>query len=94
MKINQELLEKLCQLTALNLSLQEKQALKLHLEEALSHFQKISSVDTQGIPALSNPLEQKMKLREDKAQDFSEKKQMLEGAPERQGNLIKVPSTV
>ena len=94
MKLDKKLLKKLCRLVALRLNFKEKEALETHLQNVLSHFEQINSINTEGVNPLFSPLDQVMKLREDGAQDFSEKKNLLDGVPEKQGHLVKVPPTV
>ena len=94
MEINDKLLEKLSQLSALYLSNQEKTEIKGYLKETLSHFKKIKEIDTKGIEPLVSPFKPPLIIREDKVFDFSNKEKILEQAPERQGSLVKVPPTV
>ena len=95
MEINQELLEKLSRLSALKIeSSAESQELKDYLKKTLSYFEKIKQIDTKNIPALSSPLSDPLRLRKDQVEDFPNKEKMLEQAPQKQGNLIKVPATL
>ena len=94
MKINEELLEKLSRLSALKIeSSKEKQELKEYLTKTLSHFEQIKYINTQKIIPLNNPLSTSLRFRSDQAEDFPKKENLLEQAPQKQGNLIKVPET-
>lgn len=94
MKLDRNTLDRLCGLVALHLDSKEKELLKTHLQEVLSHFERIGSVDTKGVEPLLNPLNQIMNLREDEIQEFAGRQDMLDAAPDKKGNLVKVPSTV
>ena len=94
MELDQKLLNRLAELSALQLTDEEKQNLKLHLTEILSHFEKINSVDTKEALSLSNPLNEVMRLREDKKEVFSKKEKILDEVKDKQGRLVRVPPTV
>jgi len=94
MEINDKLLKKLFDLSALYLDDKEKTEIQNYLRETLSHFEKIKEIDTKNIKPLVSPLRLPLRLREDEVQDFLNKESLLDQAPKRQGNLIKTPSTV
>ena len=95
MEINREVLEKLAQLAALKInSSQEAQELKDYLTKTLSYFEQIRSLDTKNIPPLISPFRSSLRLREDQIMDFPHKEKLLKSAPQKQGNLVKVPATV
>ena len=91
MKINEELLDRLCRRAGLILSQEERRIIHGDLKKALSHFETISRIDTKGIPPLVSPFAPPLKMREDQPADFPEKERLLEQAPERQGRLVKAP---
>ena len=94
MEINEELLKKLSQLSALSLSSEEKESMKAYLKETLSHFEKIKEVETKGIEPLISPFEPPLRMREDKVRDFPDKKSLLDQAPQKQALLVKAPPVV
>lgn len=94
MKINDKLLDKMSQLSALYLKEEEKAEIKVYLKKNLSYFEKIREIDTQGIPPLVSPLSPPLVLREDKEVPFSRRKDILDSAPKKEGNLVKAPPTV
>ena len=91
-EIQQEL-QKLFELAGLQMPEKKEEAVAVasYLNEVLSHFQKIADIDTKGVASLTNPLEQSLRFREDEALDFSEKEAAFRQAPEKEGQLIKVP---
>ena len=94
MKIDKELLNKLCDLALLKITPEEEDTLQTHLTEILSHFQKISAVDTEGVTPLVNPLEKTLQMREDILQDFQDKEACLNQTSQRQGRLFKTVPVV
>ena len=94
MKIDKQLLNKLCDLALLKITLEEEKILQAHLTEILSHFQKISAVNTKGVAPLVNPLENNLQMREDELQNFQDKEGCLNQAPRRQGRLVKTVPVV
>lgn len=94
MEINDKLLEKLSQLSALYLKDQEKSEMKNYLKKTLSYFEKIKDIDTKGIDPLVSPFAPPLTVRKDQNKEFPEKDKILQQAPQKQGRLVKVPPTV
>ena len=94
MEINDKLLKKLSQLSALHLSDSEKIEIKEYLKKTLSHFKKIEKIDTKDIPPLVSPLQPPLAVRADQPAAFPDKNRLLQSAPKKQGSLVKVPPTV
>lgn len=92
MEINDKLLEKLFQLSALQFQDEEKPAIKKYLKETLSHFKKIEKIDTKNIKPLISPFNPSLSLREDHVLEFKEREKILNQAPQREGSLFKTPS--
>lgn len=94
MEINDKLLEKLSQLSALCFSDKEKKEIQNYLRETLSHFEKIKKIDTQDTKPLISPLKPPLMTRADKSLEYSDREKMLNQVPQRQGSLVKVPPIV
>ena len=94
MKLTDETLEKLGKLSALKIPESEKEELKLFLTKVLSHFETIQKIDTKNTPALLSPLSPPLQKREDQPLDFPEKDKLLDQAPQKQGALVKTPSSL
>ena len=94
MEINDKLLEKLFQLSALSLKDQQKAETKAYLKKTLSYFEKIKTIDTTNVPPLVSPLKPPLLLRKDIAQPFSHQEELLDSAPDKQGSLVKVPPAI
>ena len=91
MEINDRLLEKLAQLSALKIDPQEKSELKLYLTKTLSYFEKIRSVDTTNVQPLFSPLNPSLVLRKDKPENLANSQKLLDQAPKKQGALVRAP---
>ena len=94
MEINDKLLEKLFQLSALQIQDKEKTAIKKYLKETLSYFKKIEKIDTKNIKPLISPFKPPLTMREDQVLDFGEREKILNQAPQREGSLLKTPSVL
>ena len=102
MKISEQEIKNVAKLARLELSAAEVDDMGRVLSSVLAHFAEIESVPTEGVRPLVTPvatsanmaLEKKSFFREDRveANQFSEK--ILQNAPEKSGNLFKVPPVV
>jgi aspartyl-tRNA(Asn)/glutamyl-tRNA(Gln) amidotransferase subunit C len=82
---------KVAQLAKLKLSEDELGKIADKLTLVLSHFEKISELNTEGIEPLVTPIEVTQVLRMDQVEQDLTPEQILANAPARQGNLFKVP---
>lgn len=64
------------------------------LSKALGYFQQISAVATEGVEPLVTPSEIQAFWREDEARQELTAEELTANAPERLGNLFKVPPVV
>ncbi len=64
------------------------------LTQVLNNFNEIAQLNTEGIVPLLTPSEISLTLREDVAVKSDGAEKMLASAPERSGNLYKVPPVV
>ena len=93
MKITDETLKKLGELSALKIKETEKEGLKLFLTKVLSYFETIQSIDTKETPTLLSPFSPPLREREDQVVDFPQKDKLLDQATQKQGALVKTPSS-
>lgn len=91
--LSKETVEKVAQLARLSLSNEELSSIQNQLSAVLENFEQIAQVDTTSVSPLVTPTDVKQKLRVDVAQTYSSEK-ILESAPEKSGNLFKVPPVV
>lgn len=68
------------------------------LTKVLNHFDQIAKIDTTNIQPMTSPLEAEYfddsSFRADAVQSLFTAEEMLENAPEKMGNLFKVPPVV
>ena len=81
--------EKIAKLAALDLSDAEKTLYAKQFSGILEWAELIQETDTDNIECFSHSIKNK-RLREDKENKFDNAKGLLENAPEKEGNFIKV----
>lgn len=65
--------------------------LVVELGEVLEHAQEVSALDTEGVPPSSHPLPFANVLRDDEVRPGLERSRFLAGAPDVEGDMVKVP---
>lgn len=92
--IDKKSIEHVAKLARLQISETEAAEYAEQLSKALKYFDQIAAVNTEGIEPLVTPTEIEVYWREDKAfQEFTPE-EMTRNAPEKAGNLFKVPPVV
>lgn len=86
--------KKVAQLARLQISDAEEKTYKLQMEEILKYFGELSRVETKGVEPLVTPSEIEQVFREDQKEVVQTVEEALRNAPERLGNLFKVPPVV
>lgn len=94
MAIDEATIEKISSLARLKLSDEESRTFGHQLTKVLEAFEKISIINTEGVEPLVTPTEMVHELRSDEASQYERVKEALDAAPERAGNLYKVPPVV
>ena len=92
--IGENELKKVARLARLELTEEEMKVYPQQLSAILGYFEQISKVDTKGVEPLITPSEIVQILRPDEAQVWDHMEEALANAPERSGNLFKVPPVV
>ena len=92
--IDKKTIEHIATLARLQISEDEAQEYSTQLAKALGHFEKISEVDTTGIEPLVTPTEVDVYWREDVVENNFSAEEMTSNAPDKTGNLFKVPPVV
>ena len=94
MRIDENLISYLEELSCLTLSGAEKQRLKGDLGDILGGMARLSELDTEGVPERSHPFDHVNAFREDAVQPSFERELILRNAPEQDGGMIIAPKTV
>ena len=92
--IDQKIIQHIAKLARLHVTAEEAKVYGDQLTKVLSHFQNISSIDTSGIEPLVTPSEIEIYLRQDVVKKENTAEEMVANAPEKAGNLFKVPPVV
>ncbi|MFS4458979.1 Asp-tRNA(Asn)/Glu-tRNA(Gln) amidotransferase subunit GatC [Bdellovibrio sp. HCB2-146] len=92
--IDKKTIEHIAKLARLQITEQEAQEYSLQLAKALNHFEQISKVNTEGVEPLITPTEIESFWREDEALNEFTAEEMTGNAPDKAGNLFKVPPVV
>lgn len=94
MTIDENTIARMAKLARLNVTKEEAVELGEQLSKVLNHFQQISEIDTQGVEPLVTPSEINFFARPDEAKKENTTEEMLSNAPDKAGNLFKVPPVV
>lgn len=92
--IDLKTIEKIAQLARLSLSQEELVEHGHQLEKVLKHFDQISKINTANVEPLVTPAEIEFYARPDEVVKDTTTEEILANAPDRAGNLFKVPPVV
>ena len=87
-------LKKVAKLARLELRAEELSVYPKQFAAILEYFEQIAKIDTQNIEPLVTPTDIDQMLRPDVSENWAGAEQALANAPERSGNLFKVPPVV
>lgn len=94
MKITDELINYIGELSRLELSTEEKEGAKKDLTDILNYMDKLNELDTTGVQELTHPFDERNRFRDDKALNPDQREAMLQNAPAAKGDYFKVFKTV
>ena len=94
MKITEELVDYVSELSRLKLPEAEKAAMAAELEKIVDYMDVLSGLDTTGVEPLSHVFPVKNVLRADKVQPSCDRDALLSGAPASDGEAFLVPRAV
>jgi aspartyl-tRNA(Asn)/glutamyl-tRNA(Gln) amidotransferase subunit C len=92
--IDKKAIEHIAKLARLHVTESEAQEFSTQLSKALGYFEQISKVPTEGVEPLVTPSEIETFWREDKVTKEFSADQLVANAPDKVGNLFKVPPVV
>lgn len=92
--IDKKTIEHIATLSRLKISESEALEYSEQLAKAMQHFEQIAKVDTTGIEPMITPTEIEIYWREDSVQADYSAEEMTANAPDKAGNLFKVPPVV
>lgn len=82
------------QLSRLKLGLNEKEVLKLELSKIIQMFDKISTINTDGIAPMIHMTDNINVFRSDVAENISEVSRLMSNAPEAVNSYYAVPKVI
>lgn len=92
--IDKKTIEHIAKLARLHISEAEAQEFSMQLSKALGYFEQISKVPTEGVEPLVTPSEIETFWREDGVKKQLSAEELVSNAPDKIGNLFRVPPVV
>ncbi len=94
MKIDNELVDRLADLSKLEFDENAKEGLKKDLQKIFDLVQKLEEVNVDGVEPLIYMTDEKNVLRKDVIRDTVSKEEALQNAPQRDTDYFKVPKVI
>jgi aspartyl-tRNA(Asn)/glutamyl-tRNA(Gln) amidotransferase subunit C len=94
MKIDNELVDRLAELSKLEFDEKSKDNIRKDLQKILDMVQKLEEVNVDGVEPLIYMTEEKNILRKDVVSDTVSKQEALQNAPQRDSDYFKVPKVI
>jgi len=94
MKIDNELVDRLSELSKLEFDELAKEGLKKDLQKIFDLVEKLKEIDVEGVEPLIYMTDEKNVLRKDVVKDTVTKDEALSNAPQRDSDYFKVPKVI
>ena len=94
MKITDELIDYIGELSRLELSSEEEEGAKKDLTDILNYMDKLNELDTAGAKEMTHPFDEANRFRNEDTINGDQREAMLQNAPAAKGDYIKVFKTV
>lgn len=94
MDVTDALVDKIAHLARLDFPQSEKAAMKKDLERMIRFVEKLSELDTTGVPPLLHMSDVVNNLREDEVRGSISRREALENAPSATGQYFLVPKVI
>lgn len=94
MNIDDQLVDRLAELSKLEFDAQGKEGIKKDLQKILNLVQKLEEVNVDGVEPLIYMTDEKNVLRKDVIADTVTKEEALQNAPQRDSDYFKVPKVI
>ena len=94
MRIDNELVDRLAELSKLEFNDTEKEKLKSDLQGILNLVEKLEEVDVEGVEPLIYMSDERNVLRKDVIKDTVTKEEALQNAPQKDSDYFKVPKVI
>ena len=94
MKITDELIDYIGELSRLELSSEEKEGAKKDLTDILNYMDKLNELDTTGAKEMTHPFDEANRFRNEDRLNEDQREILLQNAPDSKGDYFKVFKTV
>ncbi len=94
MKITEEVVDYVSQLSRLKLDDGQREEMAKELDRIVTYMEKLEEVDTQGVEPMSHVLPIANVLRPDRVEPSVDREALLQGAPKRDAETFLVPRAV
>ena len=91
MTIDREQVKKVAHLARLDITSEEEEQFTTQLNNILEYFEQLSELDTENVPPTTRAIETSNITRPDKLEPFPNKEDLLNSAPEQDGDYFRVP---
>ncbi len=92
--IDREQVHKVAHLARLELTTAEEEQFTTQLSSILDYFEQLSELDTNDVEPTTRAIEVSNITRQDALQPWSEREEILDCAPERDGDFFRVPKII
>lgn len=90
-KIDREQVHKVAHLARLDLTPDEEAQFTTQLSDILEYFEQLSELDTTDVEPTTRAIDVSNVTRPDQLQPYGDREQILDSAPDREGEFFKVP---
>lgn len=94
MKITDQLIDYIGELSRLEISAEEKEDAKKDLTDILNYMDKLNELDTTGLKEMTHPFDEANRFRADEVVNEDQRSTMLKNAPDAKTDYFKVFKTV
>ena len=92
--IDREQVRKVAHLARLELTSEEEELFTTQLGSILDYFEQLNELDVEKIQPTTRAIDVSNVTRQDKLQPYPDREEILQGAPEQEGEYFKVPKII
>ncbi|MEO0970198.1 MAG: Asp-tRNA(Asn)/Glu-tRNA(Gln) amidotransferase subunit GatC [Cyanobacteria bacterium J06639_18] len=92
--IDREQVRKVANLARLELTSQEEELFTTQLGSILDYFEQLNELDVENVKPTTRAIDVSNVTRQDKLQPYPGREEILQGAPEQEGEYFKVPKII
>ncbi len=94
MRVKRQEVQRVAVLARLQLSDVETDELVAHFDKVLTYMDKLNELETDGVEPLAQAVDMAGRLREDRVTTEADADALLQNAPQRQADFLKVPKII